>query len=74
MLSNVITYLVLRHEYMRANKFEKVLEIRRKKLDRAINKIELSDSIETNNLYFNSDLTIDWSRLAKHISEATSGR
>jgi len=59
---------------MRANKFEKVLEIRRKKLDRAINKIELSDSIETNNLYFNSDLTIDWSRLAKHISEATSGR
>jgi len=59
---------------MRANKFEKVLEIRRKKLDRAINKIELSDSIQTNNLYFNSDLTIDWSRLAKHISEATSGR
>ena len=64
----------MRHEYMRANKFEKVLEIRRKKLDRAINKIELSDSIQTNNLYFNSDLTIDWSRLAKHISEATSGR
>jgi hypothetical protein len=59
---------------MRAKRFEKVLEIKRKKVDKAINKIEQSYTFEKDSLYLNLDGTIDWERLAKHIKEATNGR
>jgi hypothetical protein len=53
---------------MRNKKFEKVLERRKKAKEAAQEKIERLD------LYTNQDGSIDWERLAKHISEATSGR
>lgn len=68
MLLNVAMYLALRHEYMRNKKFEKVLERRKKAKEAAQEKIEQLD------LYTNSDGTINWDKLAKHIKEATSGR
>ena len=73
MLSNVIMYLALRHEYMRAKRFEKVLERKRKKLDKATEKIEQLD-MSTKTLYMNYDGSIDWERLSKHIREALNGR
>jgi len=68
MLLNVATYLALRHELMRNKRFEKVLERRKKAREQAQEKIEQLD------LYTNSDGTIDWDKLAKHVSEATRGR
>jgi hypothetical protein len=53
---------------MRNKKFEKVLERRKKAKEAAQEKIEQLD------LYTNSDGTINWDKLAKHIKEATSGR
>lgn len=73
MLSNVIMYLALRHEYMRAKRFEKVLERKRKKLDKATEKIEQLD-MSSKTLYMNYDGSIDWERLSKHIREALNGR
>ena len=68
MLLNVAMYLALRHEYMRNKHFEKVLERRKKAREQAQEKIERLD------LYTNQEGTIDWERLAQHVSEATSGR
>lgn len=68
MLLNVAMYLALRHEYMRNKRFEKILERRKKAREQAQEKIERLD------LYTNQDGTINWERLAKHVSEATSGR
>jgi hypothetical protein len=53
---------------MRNKRFEKVLERRKKAREQAQEKIERLD------LYTNSDGSIDWDKLAKHVSEATSGR
>jgi len=73
MLLNVVTYLVLKDNIMRARRFEKLLERKRKKVDKAVEKIEQAD--QTNDsLYINVDGTIDWSRLAKHVREVTRGR
>ena len=58
---------------MRARRFEKLLERKRKKVDKAQQKIEQADQ-KPENLYTNPDGSIDWTRLAKHVSEATSGR
>jgi len=58
---------------MRAKRFEKLLERKRKKVDKAVEKIEQAD--QTNDpIYTNLDGSIDWTRLANHVHEATSGR
>ena len=63
----------MRDSIMRAKRFEKLLERKRKKVDKAVEKIEQAD--QTNDsLYMNVDGTIDWVRLAKHVREATRGR
>ena len=59
---------------MRARRFEKLLERKRKKVEKAQQKIEQADQVKDDNLYTNADGTIDWTRLAKHVNEATSGR
>jgi hypothetical protein len=58
---------------MRAKRFEKLLERKRKKVDKAQQKIEQADQA-SQTLYTNPDGSIDWNRLAKHVREATSGR
>jgi hypothetical protein len=59
---------------MRAKRFEKLLERKRKKVIKAQEKIEQDDLVAKESKYMNLDGTIDWERLAKHVSEATSGR
>ncbi len=59
---------------MRARRFEKLLERKRKKVEKAQQMIEQADQVKDVNLYTNADGTIDWARLAKHVREATSGR
>ena len=73
MLLNVITYLVLKDKIMRAKRFEKLLERKRKKTDKDRQKIEQADQA-SQTLYTNPDGSIDWTRLADHVHEATSGR
>ncbi len=73
MLLNVITYLVLKDKIMRAKRFEKLLERKRKKTDKDRQKIEQADQA-SQTLYTNLDGSIDWTRLANHVHEATSGR
>lgn len=70
MLLNVAMYLALRHEYMRNKRFEKILERRKKAQEEAQEKIE---QLELEAIYY-KDGVIDWDKLAKHVSEATSGR
>ena len=70
MLLNVVMYLALRHEYMRNKRFEKILERRKKAQEEAQEKIE---QLELEAIYY-KDGVIDWYKLAKHVSEATSGR
>ena len=75
MLLNVITYLVLKDKIMRAKRFEKLLERKRKKTDKDRQKIEQADQDQASQtLYTNPDGSIDWTRLADHVHEATSGR
>jgi hypothetical protein len=59
---------------MRAKRFEKLLERKKKKVLKAQEKIEHDDLVAKESKYTNPDGTIDWDRLAKHISEAISGR
>lgn len=59
---------------MRAKRFEKLLEKRKKKIAKAQEKIEQDDLVVKETKYINPDGTIDWERLAKHVNEATSGR
>ena len=59
---------------MRVKKFEKLLERKEKKVAKAQEKIEQDDLVAKESKYMNLDGTIDWERLAKHVSEATSGR
>lgn len=54
---------------MRTKRFEKLLELKNKNLVKTKEKAEVKE-----NIYSNQDGTIDWDKLAKHISEATSGR
>lgn len=60
---------------MRAKRFEKLLERRRKLVDKATKSIE-ETAIEDQKLplYMDSNGDINWIRLAKHVREATSGR
>lgn len=69
MLLKQIIYLTLRHNIMRTKRFEKLLELKNKNLVKTKQKAEVKE-----NIYYNQDGTIDWDKLAKHISEATSGR
>jgi len=69
MLLKQIIYLTLRHNIMRTKRFEKLLELKNKNLVKTKEKAEVKE-----NIYSNQDGTIDWDKLAKHISEATSGR
>ena len=63
----------MKDSIMRAKRFEKLLERKRKKVDKAQQKIEQADQA-SQTLYTNLDASIDWTRLAKHVREATSGR
>ena len=63
----------MKDSIVRAKRFEKLLERKRKKVDKAQQKIEQADQ-SSQTLYTNLDGSIDWNRLAKHISEATRGR
>ena len=67
-------YRVLRHSMVRAKRFEKLLERKRKKVDKAQERIEKADQTATQSLYLNLDGTIDWDRLVTHIREALRGR
>jgi len=74
MLSNVLTYLVLKDNIMRAKHYEKILSKRRKQYEIEQDKIENLDISQPQYIYMDANGTIDWDRLAKHVSEATSGR
>lgn len=63
----------MKDSIVRAKRFEKLLERKRKKVDKAQQKIEEADQ-SSQTLYTNPDGSIDWNRLAKHVSEATRGR
>ena len=58
---------------MRAKRFEKLLERKRKKTDKDRQKIEQADQA-SQTLYTNLDGSINWTRLADRVREATSGR
>jgi hypothetical protein len=60
---------------MRAKRFEKLLERKRKLVEKATKSIEeLAVLDQKLPLYMNANGDIDWNKLAKHVSEATSGR
>lgn len=60
---------------MRAKRFEKLLERKRKLVEKATKSIEeLAVLDQKLPLYMNVNGDIDWNKLAKHVSEATSGR
>lgn len=75
MLSNVITYLVLR-DSMSKKHFEKIMSRRGKRIEKVVEQLEQQalDDTEPKRLYTDSAGNIDWDRLAEHIREATSGR
>jgi hypothetical protein len=73
MLLNAITYLALRRS-MNMKHYQKIAQVRKTKQDRARAKIEQLD-LETKHTSYMDELgNIDWDKLAKHVSEATSGR
>lgn len=49
---------------------------RGKRVEKVVEQLEQQalDDIEPKTLYTDSSGNIDWTRLAKHVSEATSGR
>lgn len=67
-------YRALKDSAMR--NWEKLLNKRKKAKEQAAIKIEQADQADQakQSLYTNPDGSIDWTRLAKHISEATRGR
>lgn len=75
MLSSVITYLVLR-DNMSKKHFEKIMSRRGKRIEKVVKQLEQQalDDTESKTLYTDSAGNIDWTRLAKHVREATSGR
>jgi len=75
MLSSVITYLVLR-DNMSKKHFEKIMSRRGKRIEKVVKQLEQQalDDTEPKTLYTDSAGNIDWTRLAKHVREATSGR
>ena len=75
MLSSVLMYLVLRDE-MSKKHYEKIMSRRGKRVEKVVELLEQQalDDIEPKTLYTDSSGNIDWTRLAKHVREATSGR
>jgi hypothetical protein len=74
MLLNVITYLALRRS-MSKKHYEKIMSRRTKRIEKATKSIEEIALLDQKlPLYMDSNGNIDWERLAKHVSEATSGR
>jgi len=71
MLLNMLIYLALKDNIMRAKYYEKVLNKYNKKHELETEKIE---QLEITSLYTDSKGYIDWTKLAKHVNEATSGR
>ena len=75
MLSSVLMYLVLRDE-MSKKHYEKIMSRRGKRVEKAVKLLEehaLADQ-KSESLYIDANGNIDWSKLAKHVREATSGR
>lgn len=56
--------------------YEKIMTKRNKRVEKVIELIEQQELEDQSKgpYYMNTDGTIDWARLAKHISEATRGR
>ena len=75
MLSSVLMYLALRDE-MSKKHYEKIMSRRGKRVEKVVELLEQQalDDIEPKTLYTDSSGNIDWTRLAKHVREATSGR
>ena len=73
MLLNVITYLALRRS-MNMKHYQKIAQVRKNKQARDRQKIEQLDLDTKENLYTDQLGNIDWTRLAKHVNEACSGR
>jgi hypothetical protein len=75
MLSSVVTYLVLR-DNMSKKHYEKIMSRRSKRVEKVIERLEQQalDDSEPKTLYTDGTGNIDWTRLAKHVNEATSGR
>ena len=75
MLSSVLMYLVLRDE-MSKKHYEKIMSRRGKRVEKAVEQLEQQalDDNEPKTLYTDGAGNIDWTRLAKHVNEATSGR
>ena len=74
MLLNVVMYLALRDE-MSKKHYEKIMSRRKKRIEKTVNLLEqqaLDD--QPKYLYMDSNGVIDWAKLAKHVSGATSGR
>ncbi len=56
--------------------YEKIMSRRQKRSQKVadmLEKLDLEDQ-STGPFYMNTDGTIDWNKLAKHVREATSGR
>ena len=75
MLSSVLMYLVLRDE-MSKKHYEKIMSRRGKRVEKVVEQLEQQalDDREPKRLYTDDTGKIDWTRLAQHIREATSGR
>ena len=75
MLSSVLMYLVLRDE-MSKKHYEKIMSRRGKRVEKVVEQLEQQalDDNEPKTLYTDSAGNIDWTKLAKHVNEATSGR
>ena len=75
MLSSVLMYLVLRDE-MSKKHYEKIMSRRSKRVEKVVEQLEQQalDDTESKTLYTDSDGNIDWTKLAKHVREVTSGR
>ena len=75
MLLNAIIYLALRDEMVKKH-YEKIMSKRGKSIQKVVDKLEQLDMDDQKSrlLYTDEHGKIDWVKLAKHVSEATSGR
>ena len=75
MLSSVLMYLALRDE-MSKKHYEKIMSRRGKRVEKVVEQLEQQalDDREPKTLYTDGTGNIDWTRLAQHVHEATSGR
>jgi len=56
--------------------YEKIMSRRGKRIEKVVEQLEQQalDDTESKTLYTDSSGNIDWTRLAEHVREATSGR